>query len=174
MHRSEKTFRVTGLCEGSPVNSPHKGPVTRKMFPFDDVIIGMSFQLSCFHYTGYAYSWSEFFDDILYLIKLCFIKLWNFSLSLGLNVACLKFSWLCGVFSRLLGHDWLMLNIREYWEDGIFMLRRPRVLSKQNSIASSRVHTSKIRENSIPATHLSYAEAQVRSQFLFTAWPSGP
>ena len=24
----------------SPVNSPHKGPVTRKMFPFDDVIMG--------------------------------------------------------------------------------------------------------------------------------------
>ena len=38
-HRSKKTskFRVTGLCEGiSPVtvNSPHKWPVTRKMFPF--------------------------------------------------------------------------------------------------------------------------------------------
>ena len=34
--------RVTGLCEGIhqwPVNSPHKGPVTRKMFPFEDVII---------------------------------------------------------------------------------------------------------------------------------------
>ena len=43
-HRSKKTseFRVTGLCVGnSPglVNSPHKGPVTRKMFPFDDVIM---------------------------------------------------------------------------------------------------------------------------------------
>ena len=40
--RSKKTFklRVTSLCVGnSPVNSPHKGPVTRKMFPFDDVII---------------------------------------------------------------------------------------------------------------------------------------
>ena len=42
--RSKKTskLRVTGLCEGNspgPVNSPHKGPVTRKMFPFDDVII---------------------------------------------------------------------------------------------------------------------------------------
>ena len=42
--RSKKTskFRVTGLCVGnSPgqVNSPHKGPVTRKMFPFDDVIM---------------------------------------------------------------------------------------------------------------------------------------
>ena len=42
--RSKKTskHRVTGLCVGNspgPVNSPHKGPVTRKMFPFDDVIM---------------------------------------------------------------------------------------------------------------------------------------
>ena len=29
-----------------PVNSPPKGPVTRKMFPFDDVIM---YQLSCMH-----------------------------------------------------------------------------------------------------------------------------
>ena len=43
-HRSKKTskLRVTGLSVGNspgPVNSPHKGPVTRKMFPFDDVIM---------------------------------------------------------------------------------------------------------------------------------------
>ena len=42
--RSKETskLRVTGLCVGNspgPVNSPHKGPVTRKMFPFDDVIM---------------------------------------------------------------------------------------------------------------------------------------
>ena len=42
--RSKKRskLRVTGLCAGihrSPVNSPHKWPVTRKMFPFDDVIM---------------------------------------------------------------------------------------------------------------------------------------
>ena len=42
--RSKKTskLRVTGLCVGNspgPVNSPHKGPVARKMFPFDDVIM---------------------------------------------------------------------------------------------------------------------------------------
>ena len=42
--RSKKTskLRVTGLCAAihrRPVNSPHKGSVTRKMFPFDDVII---------------------------------------------------------------------------------------------------------------------------------------
>ena len=42
--RRKKTskLRVTGLCVGNspgPVNSPHKRPVTRKMFPFDDVIM---------------------------------------------------------------------------------------------------------------------------------------
>ena len=42
--RSKKTskLRVTGLCAGihrRPVNCPHKWPVTRKMFPFDDVIM---------------------------------------------------------------------------------------------------------------------------------------
>ena len=42
--RSKKTskLRVAGLYVGNspgPVNSPHKGPVTRKMFPFDDVIM---------------------------------------------------------------------------------------------------------------------------------------
>ena len=38
----KENIRVTGLCVGNspgPVNSPHKGPVTRKMFPFDDVIM---------------------------------------------------------------------------------------------------------------------------------------
>ena len=43
-HRSKKTskLRVTGLCgRNTPVTGefPHKGPVTRKMFPFDDVIM---------------------------------------------------------------------------------------------------------------------------------------
>ena len=47
--RSEKTskLRVTGLCAWNspgPVNSPHKGPVTRKMFPFDDVIMVRGYQ----------------------------------------------------------------------------------------------------------------------------------
>ena len=40
--KSKKTskLRVIGLCPGnSPVISPHKRPVTRKMLPFDDVIM---------------------------------------------------------------------------------------------------------------------------------------
>ena len=47
-HRSKKTSKlcVTGLCAGNspgPVNSPHKGPVTRKMFPFGNVIMLLIF-----------------------------------------------------------------------------------------------------------------------------------
>ena len=42
--RSKKTSKlcITDLCAGNslgPVNSPHKGPVEQKMFPFDDVIM---------------------------------------------------------------------------------------------------------------------------------------
>ena len=42
--RSKKTskLRVTGLWW--PVNSPHKRQVTRKMFPFDDVIMSSGIQ----------------------------------------------------------------------------------------------------------------------------------
>ena len=49
--RPKKTSkpRVIGLCEGIhrwPVNSPHKGPVTRKMLPFDDVIMKLGVKLA--------------------------------------------------------------------------------------------------------------------------------
>ena len=57
LFRSKNTskLRVTGLCAGNlPVTgeSPHKGPVTRKMFPFDDVIMSTVERVSmalCLH-----------------------------------------------------------------------------------------------------------------------------
>ena len=64
--RSKKTskLRVTGLCEGNspgPVNSPHKGPVTRKMFPFDDVIMINKTHAFCLHgYFVFVHSHSHF------------------------------------------------------------------------------------------------------------------
>ena len=51
-------LRVTGLCAGNspgPVNSPHNGPVTRKMFPFDDVIMIYSYLLR--HVARQPCSW---------------------------------------------------------------------------------------------------------------------
>ena len=60
---SKKTskLRVTGLCVGNspgPVNSPHKGPVTRKMFPFDDVIMKIRILWLCSIF--YETSWGHF------------------------------------------------------------------------------------------------------------------
>ena len=53
-------LRVTGLCAGNspgPVNSPHKGPVTRKMFPFDDVIMYLGLLWSCWTiFSGFEWS----------------------------------------------------------------------------------------------------------------------
>ena len=56
--RSKKTpkLRVTGLCAGnhrSSVNSPHKGTVTRKMFPFDDVVMTICSWSKLSRYFGY-------------------------------------------------------------------------------------------------------------------------
>ena len=38
-HQSGASLAFVRGIHRSPVNSPHKGPVTRKMFPFDDVIM---------------------------------------------------------------------------------------------------------------------------------------
>ena len=55
--RSKKTSKlcVTGLCAGNspwPVNSPSKGPLTRKKFPFDDVIIYFTSYLGLYSQSG--------------------------------------------------------------------------------------------------------------------------
>ena len=39
-HQSSASMAFEGGIHRWPVNSPHKGPVTRKMFPVGDVIIG--------------------------------------------------------------------------------------------------------------------------------------
>ena len=39
-HQSSASLAFVRGIHRRPVNSPHKGPVTRKMFPFDDVIMG--------------------------------------------------------------------------------------------------------------------------------------
>ena len=38
-HQSSASLAFVWEIHRGPVNSPHNGPVTRNMFPFDDVII---------------------------------------------------------------------------------------------------------------------------------------
>ena len=42
-HQSSTSLAFERGIHRSPVNSPHKWPVTRKMFPFDDVIMNIVF-----------------------------------------------------------------------------------------------------------------------------------
>ena len=41
-HRSSASLAFVRGVHQWPVNSPHEGPVTRKMFPFDDVIMNLN------------------------------------------------------------------------------------------------------------------------------------
>ena len=40
-HQSSASLAFVWEIHRSPVNFPHKWPVTQKMFPFDDVIMGV-------------------------------------------------------------------------------------------------------------------------------------
>ena len=42
-HQSSASLAFVQGIHRRPVNSPHKGPVTRKLFPFDDVIMAITF-----------------------------------------------------------------------------------------------------------------------------------
>ena len=52
-HQSSASLAFARGIHRRPVNSPHKGPVTRKLFPFDDVIM---FHLVTAQRTGYRAS----------------------------------------------------------------------------------------------------------------------
>ena len=49
-HQSSASLAFVRGIHRRPVNSPHKGPVTRKMFPFDDVIMDFHLQVFRQHY----------------------------------------------------------------------------------------------------------------------------
>ena len=46
------------------VNSPHKGPVTRKMFPFDNVIMTIVTAALAPNSNWLAYNWGPFFTNL--------------------------------------------------------------------------------------------------------------
>ena len=66
-HQSSASLAFVRGIHRWPVNSPHKGPVTRKMFPFDDVIMTRSSADTIAITILQNYPW--------FLNKLCFFLL---------------------------------------------------------------------------------------------------
>ena len=64
--RKHQTPRHWPLCKefSWPVNSPYKRPVTRKMFPFDDVIMQFPFEIRWYFGLGYVNCEPETTPDI--------------------------------------------------------------------------------------------------------------
>ena len=58
-HQSSVSLAFVWGNSPGPVNSPHKGPVTRKMFPFDDVIMTIQRHKRPFIVTGLSYGFAE-------------------------------------------------------------------------------------------------------------------
>ena len=52
-HQSSASLAFVWGIHRGPVNSPHKWPVTRKMFPFDDVIMVTSYDIMDFVYHSF-------------------------------------------------------------------------------------------------------------------------
>ena len=105
--RPKKTskLRVTGLCAGNspgPVNSPHKGPVTRKKFPFDDAIMTLFMQFCCVGWTDRFLIGTS--QDTAYLSTFKFFILDKFSCFVVLVVFLLpnhQNRFLCGFVKKL-------------------------------------------------------------------------
>ena len=64
-HQSSASLAFVRGIHRWPVNSPHKGPVTRKMFPFDDVIM---YSLTVNPMLVYQISVNSFTEEEPYLI----------------------------------------------------------------------------------------------------------
>ena len=63
-HQSSALLAVVRGIHQGPVNSPHKWPVTRKMFPFDDVIMWTS----CSKSPVACYSWDPMSHIVMLIV----------------------------------------------------------------------------------------------------------
>ena len=70
-HQSSVSLAFVRGIHRSPVNSPHKGPVTRKMFPFDDVIISLVTYVANHHVSRIWKSLIHRHPSWKYIVMIC-------------------------------------------------------------------------------------------------------
>ena len=92
---------VRGIHRG-PVNSPHKWPVRRKVFPFDDVIMVRPFLFHCcFIISKFTVRWNDIQREVLvYRYKYFHAR---------------KCIWTCRLVSRSSGRVNLIAVLKHWW-----------------------------------------------------------
>ena len=78
-HQSSASLAFVRGIHRSPVNSPHKGPVTRKMFPFDDVIMVLVHVRSLYSHSGSKH-------DIPYSYSKTLSFMWKYAVALAICI----------------------------------------------------------------------------------------
>ena len=82
-HQSSASLAfVRGIHRG-PVNSPHKWPVTRQMFPFDDIIMSHGIDLVFLEYWCSSKSWVDTISAMYWALiqyKHITLSVWEFPL----------------------------------------------------------------------------------------------
>ena len=85
-HQSSASLAFVWWIHRGPVNSPHKWPVTRKMFPFDDVIMRVECQVTVINDRRFIqHINSQTLTHLLLVPHICDSEIW---LTLVQIVAC--------------------------------------------------------------------------------------
>ena len=96
-HQISSSLAFVRGIHRSPVNSLHKGPVTRKMFPFDDVIISRDVllpnwhQVMSHHHASRMWLWIVFHNihtTLQSLNEVFFRKVWRLAILWFLRDFC--------------------------------------------------------------------------------------
>ena len=75
-HQSSASLAIVLGIHRGPVNSPHKWPVTRKMFPFDDVIMYIQISFQQFHFYSIFGHLVPYKQQRQVFTSCCFIIRW--------------------------------------------------------------------------------------------------
>ena len=91
-HQSSASLAFVRGIHQSPVNSPHKRTVTRKMFPFDDIIlITGARSIVETHYPLYGILLHNFLSSVFVTTTCYFKKHTSYKIGKYLSVPCIPF-----------------------------------------------------------------------------------
>ena len=144
-HQSSASLAFVWGIHWWPVNSPHKGPVTRKMFPFDDVIMWERMRLSVLWNLLLAEHWIYAMDISNYIN----INLWGVIINLLTSTAV-----------------WTFVGVRT----GNYMKRWCNFLSRLYSLINYRKISNISRTKSQKLNGFSSRLAVVFAQYIEAKW----